>query len=435
MKTKGVFLSDYLVEIVLIVILFADLFIQVIPPVFFVSIIAICHIIRLDFNANALLFFYFLAQFIGASLNTIGISGYGGFAMVAGFFLVIYGIIKGKTRINNWQTGTFLIALLFFLFALSMLSSLGGDYAETKLSRTMYQGVKSLILFLVLFSNFDKIRKDLLGFYLMIYGVYLLRLSIVANDIPGPSGLFDFGFMKEQTREFLLDKDDYHINTHFPGLYFLQGLAILLMSKLKNDILVWFSLIIGLFTVLYSGSRQMIVAIAVMLIIWLMREKHVRGIASAALFVFLIPIVYVSSDLGDIFSSTVDSGYVEGGGRGPWLLQGIADFMSSPLYGIGFGRYNLEGDYTTYPHNLIIELLAEMGIIGTAIVLLIMIGSIWKNRASFSIAMYYFVALFLMSMASGGMYDNICVFALVFALPSLTGGIKSIKVSSKKFLR
>ena len=234
MNKKSHFLKDYLLEIVLIVLLFGDMFMQAFPPVLFVALIAVCHIIRLDFNANAVLFFYFLAQFLGASLNTIGISGYGGAAMVVGFFMIVYGLISGKTTITNWSSGAGLLAMLFALFALSMLSSSGGDYAETKLSRTVYQGIKSFIMFLVLFSNSDKIRKDLLGMYLMIYGVYLLRLSIEANNIPGPSSLLDFGFMKNQTREFLMDSDLFHINTHFPGMYFLQGLAIMLSSRLTN---------------------------------------------------------------------------------------------------------------------------------------------------------------------------------------------------------
>lgn len=430
---KRPIIKEHFVEFALIMVLMVNLFVQALPSVAVILVIIICQLFRLDFNSNAILLFFFLSKFLGAAFNSVGISGIGGYSVIIGAIIIVYGVIRGKTNLSKLPSGVFLLALLLCYFSFSMLTSSGGNYAMTKLTRTAYRGICSLIVFLILFSNFKRINTEGLGIYLMIYGFFMLNLSIDANGIPGPHGVFDFGFMRLQTREYLIDEDLFHINTHDPGLYCLQGLAVLLMKSKHDRSLFWISSLLCGMTVLYAGARQMIVILFVVLLLWVIMEykSSAKGIAFI-FFVFSILVVgvyymYFATGLGTIFESTVEEGYIEGGGRGPWLIKGFQDFLSSPVFGIGFGRYSFWGDYATYPHNLIVELLAETGLVGFLFSLLLSLSSLVRNKDCLRYVGVYLLVLFLISMVSGGLYDNIVVFTLIFALPALSSrGIKNI---------
>lgn len=417
-------LKDYSVEFVLILFLYTMLFMRIIPATSVFAVILCCQLFRLDYISNTIMFFFFLNQFLGLTLGSIGMTGYGGYSIIVGFLLIVYGLFTKRVSFTRWLPSLVLFVLLISFFVISMMTSSGGDFAETKLSRTVFRGISSLIVFIILFSNISKINTGKLGIYLMIYGLYLLSLSIEVNMIAGPSGLFDFGFLRLQSGELLSDDDVYHINTHFPGLYSLQGLSIFLIKNSHNRKIVWCLMLVCLVTSLYAGARQMIVTAFVILLLWMIKEyrKSVKGwltLLVLALSVFLfIRYLYFSTGVGLLFESTVEEGYLEGGSRGPLLLKGISDFIEHPAFGVGFGRYNFLG--YTYPHNLVVEILAEMGVFGFVVLFSLASFVMVRYRHLLTIIGYYLIAIFLMSMASGAMYDNIIVFTLLFALPSLS---------------
>ena len=163
----------------------------------------------------------------------------------------------------------------------------------------------------------------------------------------------------------------------------------------------------------------MIISVFLVLMIWVVLTFKKTGLIIGAALILLIPAFYAASTaLSTLFESTVEEGYVEGGGRGLWLLAGVQLFLDSPIWGVGFGRYNLLGNYDTYPHNLFVEILCELGIVGFVILLAVFLVMLYLGRRYFRRYIYYFSGLFFMSMASGGMFDNIILFSLVFAATS-----------------
>ncbi|MBO4447502.1 MAG: O-antigen ligase family protein, partial [Bacteroidales bacterium] len=242
-------------------------------------------------------------------------------------------------------------------------------------------------------------------------------LSIDANTISGPSSLFDFAFMRVQTIETLgYIPDVYNISYQFPGSYVLQGLGIVLMRYKRDYAIPVFLFALGLVIVLYAGARQMIISLFLVLLLWVFLRFKKTGLMIAAGLLLLVPLVYASSAaLSELFESTVEDGYVEGGGRGLWLLAGVQLFLDNPILGVGFGRYNLLGNYDTYPHNLFVEILCELGITGLIVLTAVFVVMLILGRKSIKRYIYYFAGLFFMSMASGGMFDNIILFSMVFA--------------------
>lgn len=409
-------------ELAITLLLIADLFLRVIPVAPLIVVILALQFIRLDIHSNIFLCLQCLPVFVGAALNTMGISGVGGLMIIIGVILLLYSYIKGETLIsvNGLLSIIPLLLVLTYFFVSKSLSS-GGDFADEKMVLTAKNALLTWLSFVVVFSNFKTTNTDLLGLYLILYAAFLLRLSIDANTIAGPSGLLDFAFMRVQTISTLgYIPDVYYVHYQFPGAYALQGLGLFLMRRHNNKSIPILLFSISIVIILYAGARQMIITILVVLLVWILfNYKQVGFIVSLSL-LLLLPVVYTASaSLSTLFESTVEEGYVEGGGRGLWLLAGVQLFMDSPVFGVGFGRYNLLGNYDTYPHNLFVELLCEVGIVGFIILLGILAGMLYLGRKSFKRYMFYFLALFMMSMASGSMYDNIIIFTLVFSAVSL----------------
>lgn len=414
--------NAYIFEFILIGILFFDLFVQVLPILPVTFAIILWQYIRLDYNSNIILSLMVLPLISGAALNGVGISGLGGYFLIIGFVLLVIGLVLKKTTFNIKVKSIVLIFLLLLLFLISVLTTSGGDFAGRKLFQTAKEAIIGLTIFVVLFSNFEKIDTEGLGIFLLLYAFVLLRLSITVNEIPGPLSIVDFGFLKTQTTELWgYDSDVFQISYHQPGYLFLEGFAIYLMKEtgsFKSSLLLF--LLGGLLT-LFTGARQTIVilfAVLIVLVLTKVKNKWTIPILIGAIIVFAVSLIE-NTALGELFGSVLSEGYIEGGSRGPWLMRGMELFLKEPITGVGFGRYSLWGVYGTYPHNLIVEILCEIGIVGILYILVLTVSALKGTKHLRGIFMYFLLVIFLHSMVSGGLETNVVVFSFLFSLPSL----------------
>jgi len=109
-------------------------------------------------------------------------------------------------------------------------------------------------------------------------------------------------------------------------------------------------------------------------------------------------------------------------------LSGYLRFTEKPLLGHGLGGYYIEGmsqpGWGHYPHNLILELLSEMGMVGAMLFLLPLLLS-WRilKKYSFTIratnggaVSLILIALFLQSMVSFDLRTSISVISVIGAI-------------------
>src|SRR5690554_498049 len=169
--------NRYLLEFILIGLLFLDLFIQVIPVMPVTFAIITWQFIRLDYNSNIILSLMILPFIVGSALNGVGISGVGGYLLLLGILLLAIGIVLKKTTFKIQVKSILLMSFLLLFFFFSILTTSGGDYAGYKLFQTSKEGIISLIIFVVLFSNYDKIDAQRLGIFMLLYAFVVLRLS------------------------------------------------------------------------------------------------------------------------------------------------------------------------------------------------------------------------------------------------------------------
>ncbi len=419
----------YYIEILLILLFIGDLFLQVLPviPLMFVTLLYV--VLRCN---NWERIFFFLISFppiAGTLFNTIGISGVGGWFVVLGVAMVALALVRGDNPLRHIEKGLIPFALCMAVFIISALMTTGGNYSTSKIISTFIQGSLGILAFLVFYNNYEDFDTRKVGVFYILMSALLLRLSIITNQIPGPTNILDFGFLRAQSPLDYLDSLAFSIDYQYMGFLCVQGMGFYLMSlQDKIDIGKILILLLGSLITLYAGSRQAIVTAVAIFVLWIFLLRTGRQFGRwIVIIIGAILLYYVGSNLTNdegLFSSVAQEGYVEGSGRSLWILRGIQLFQESPIFGVGYGRYNLLGEYGCYPHNMLLELLCETGIVGFLIIIGVAQRCIFKNKDGFRYVLFLFVAMFFRAMASAGMNDNIVLFSLLFCLPALTIKVK-----------
>lgn len=117
-------------------------------------------------------------------------------------------------------------------------------------------------------------------------------------------------------------------------------------------------------------------------------------------------------------------------GRLQGVMTALEEFSFAPMLGRGLGKYGtvagIERKYITpqkvvavYPHNVPVEILAELGLIGFVLFLIALRPGKWMFDLS-NRYVYFFFLSFLFSLTSGDMTANsgLFIFSLISKLAS-----------------
>ncbi len=442
--SSGYYASLLIVGIAVIIV--ADLFLHAIPSWIFASIIFAFHVFYCNKYENAFIIIQLAPIIAGAIFISRGISGIGGFFIPLGLILIWKDIYEERNILLKSYVP---LLLIFILFGFSAYLNEGGDYYTTKLLNTITYGTLTYISFSVLLINRRSVRFPLVAMFFLIYSIFMLRLVIDINNIPGPSNLFHFGFMREQTLSWVpdafIDPDDFTIVYHQPGFFALLGLSLFLTDSEKcSKALKLFVWILAFIIVFYAGARQNFIAYFILLIFFILSldkySKFYKYLAIGIIgLVFILILLSINSDaIQNIIYSKSLSGAIEESGRSELINKGLELFNNNPYSGVGFGHFEFEGIFDTYPHNSIVELLAEVGIFGLAFMVLISGIVILKDRKELLLLhknnfkpYLLFLPLLVRTMVSGNMTLNIIVFSLLFSLSCLAAKIRILRNSTE----
>lgn len=205
----------------------------------------------------------------------------------------------------------------------------------------------------------------------------------------------------------------------------LAGVCLFLLP-IKSNIVRGLGLVLVVTGILPTGSRGPLIALCITLAVWLVSSSERVGVR---VFISVISagVLTVSALLfaGDRVETAVNSyfsrgqnqGFVEESGRPMLFMRAIDDFMSSPVVGVGLGEFGQTGmrrsnvhsrnssNLGYYPHNIIMEILAELGVLGVILATVAMRPGkwLWNMRNPYS---YPFLLTFLYSMTSGDINAN-----------------------------
>lgn len=417
-------LSSNLIELIILVFIFADIFLDVLPIMALSFLLLPLIYVRVDKIGLFALCFYPLPILFGSIFYYYGISGLGGFFQIFAALLFLYKWgIKKEYKIYNIKTAIIWMSFLFVILAFSVFSSAGGNYAGEKLFLTVQYGIFAFIAYALMFSNPQKCDFIRTGLYYIICSYLLLRISPFLNNGAGPSSFFDFGYLRQYNMMFS-ENDTYMIDYQHVGFFAVIGFGTIMLHTIKEKVNPMFVVVVLLLCTLvslYSGARQFIIISIVLVGAWLLMllKKQRKGFST--IIIGLTAIILIWQLVGNLFSdegllsSIGEEGYLSGSGREFHLIKGVADFLDNPIFGIGYGRFNLDGKYGRYPHNLFVELLCELGIVGTVAVLAISIRPLFVLCKKCKASIFLLLVYFLRSMTSGGLDSNIMLFGFIFA--------------------
>lgn len=426
------------VELLALLLTIVNVFLGVLPVLPFVFIISLISLFRTGIIGGFFLTSYALPILLGSALYTVGITGIATIIQLLLFIACLYyWLVKKNFRFYFSKNSFFYFVLVIGIFVISALITGASPFSLSKLKDTVLNGVFTLVAFGLLFSNPDRCNVIRIGMYLIIYSFLMLLLSPLLNNGAGPAGFLDFGYLRAQNM-LVLEEEKLVVDYQHVGFFATLGCGCVFLESLKKGFSNGFMILcIFLCTMasLYSGARQFIIISFVFVLLWVFfqRKKGFSGFIILIIGIALVGVVYTTlvADNG-LFSSVKEEGYMEGSGRSIFLLKGIADFLENPIFGIGYGNYEILGKHG-YPHNMFVEILCEMGVVGLLLLFLIVITPtkylIKENKS----CVYLLIAYFLRSMTSGGLDSNIMLFSFIFATLCLTSSHSNKNIQYKQY--
>ncbi|PTL37772.1 O-antigen ligase family protein [Alkalicoccus saliphilus] len=364
----------------------------------------------------------------GEILQIVGI-GEGGYFLiwVAALYMAIAAFIAGvflkKSLINKAKFQKGIIAMLpWLLFTAYMWGRL--LWGGTELSFGEYGVFKTFLFTAYSFSTIV---------ILLIYYAFKGSREVIGQiEIP----LFIFGLIQAlmiiyegmqiaAVRVTVMDTNPLGLARNM-GLGMIAAVGIINIKWLRILCIAVF--ITG---IIMTGSRGPLVAAAIVLFVYFfsgqLKSRQWRFLMPISV-VLLIPLLYFLFDyfLAEFFARGSTSFAEHGNVTGRMYLYETAlnAFGANPIFGIGVGQY-AEVALHDYPHNLILELLAEMGIVG---LLLFIIALQPLTTLSFKNHYSMYVLFALISL----MFSTDLANAQILVVPSVLALIMMDKLGNEK---
>ena len=420
-----------------------NVFIYIVPTLFFVFVIFAIQIISLNKYESAFLFALFASTF-GSYFSVVhSVKGVGSVLLLIS--IVIYIIDYKYVFVKYFKNLKYLLIILFAL-SLSVLFSKGGNFAIQKLILTITTGIVSAFVFAHYFYYPQKYRSQFLSIMIIVYGLFIIRYAMNFYGYSSIKGIFFIGMLRT-----IIDNvniKDLVLKIDYQEIGFMGVLAIsLLFFSYKdkiNHILYYLIYTLSALLVLFSGSRQALLTLIILIGFDILRSKGSKiAIRNVVLFLgFIVVVFFTLENLKVDFIQTIvkSNNVIEASGRSSLIDVGIQQFLKSPFGGVGYGRYvNPDGVYGGYPHNMFIELLCETGISGLLLFILVLMFFLKINYVFFKTNKKYLfggfcllITFFVRAMVSEGFSSNIELFAVLFMLPLYRYNNKIAKVNKKK---
>ena len=353
-------------------------------------------------------------------------------------FLATKGRLLIKKGINLWLIIIYLLVTYF----------VAGNYiySSDNVSTLLTTGILTYVSYAYIITYRRKCDFYLLALYSTIFALYLLQLNVVANHYARPESFLDFGFYRRNVgTDMYVDLANSGIlyATHYQFFGTMISMCVTLLfattriNKMRYSILFVFSII----AVSYTGARQYLGILFAIFAIYLLLAKMNKCfkipffVGGGGLLLFIIN----NTSLSEYFVVLEEQGVYEGSGRGFLLYRGLEIFRSYPLLGVGFNGYDFMGNHNAYPHNMLVEMLADLGLLGTGIIILFTciknegVKYMYNNKLKV-MGFYISLSFFLRSIVSLSLAQNIIVFSTLCALAFFQesqGDIKNSKLYKK----
>jgi O-antigen ligase len=206
------------------------------------------------------------------------------------------------------------------------------------------------------------------------------------------------------------------------GLVIILGNLLLAKNKMKSILLQSLMFLLLFINLVLTDSEGSIISFAIStLVILLYKIIDARKVFLVALPGILFILLLSFNVIGSDFSQALINRLVE---QGRWTLWEGATriFLDNPYYGIGFyqfpevlkeyGIYSIYGSAWPHPHNLFLDLIVTVGILGSVIFIMllaciikhmfVMKRNVWANNHFKLISLAIIIGAFIHDLIDGG---------------------------------
>lgn len=369
--------------------------------------------------------FLLLGSVFGAFYAQNGVRFVGSVLIWGSALILLIDLIKCQ---RNWCKYYYPLVFFIFIIIISIICSSGGTYSTEK----FFSMIMNVIAFTIAFSHLILFREKHsfghIGLMFVLFSIFLLGFMNEQMGVKADlnSILFSFAGFRAEISEYLGgDKEVFHVNYQTIGMYGCMGLIYTLFSTEKESkqfrTLVF---ILSLFVVWYASARQAIVLYVVIVLSYFILYK---GLSVKN--VFILSIIFLGGFLllQNLDSTSFDflMGSTEGkdSARDRIIQDAMSQFRQNPIFGVGFGRFFHAGEYGCNEHNLFVELLTELGIMGFTIFIFLCVKPLFvsykfvkqhiQTYAPFILILFSY---FLRSMVSSDLRETVAILILALCI-------------------
>lgn len=299
-------------------------------------------------------------------------SNYGSFNLFLGccvIILVIAHLVKRlKNKNNDILVSNVVVGILVFLIFIGLVVSLWRyDFSTFAIDQLLYFlgfTIPAVILGTMIkeqdiLNVFQKIK------YINVYLTICFLSALIKSSGGNISMFHEIGGASHLT-----------IGYTMSALFTFNIISLMNGKRFFGKLFYLILILINIAIILFSGSRGALVSVSVIALISVVSYViKKRKIFTALLLSVIIGLTLPLISKNQNFSFAIDriiSGFSSGGDnstnqRKMFYNTAIDNFYSSPLFGNGIGSYSKHFETYSYPHNIILEIMNDFGLIGLII--------------------------------------------------------------------
>ncbi len=284
----------------------------------------------------------------------------------------LYGLGK-QTRVLFWFFMILMVFLIWFL--------LGPQhaYSKDKILYIFVIGTVSLVGWYLYLSS-DEIDVQSVVTFCLLSGLLYLSIAFDIFHFPRPSSLVDFDFFR--TTFVQMREENLPFTYHNIGISAMIAVSFLLSKQSLSEVFDTKSLVLIMLCIwvaLMSQARQAIFGIGALFVIRMLLDNEfpLRKKLFMAIFTAVVGLVFITSIKSDAMQSSLNASNSTGFFNRDYsgMLQKSRDY----IFGSGLGGYSIDGK-RAYPHNIVLEILFELGIIGSLLIYIPLFAPYFNGR-------------------------------------------------------
>lgn len=354
---------------------------------------------------------------------------------IYGLLVVFLGVLllwrQIKPFLKRNLKGITCLILVFIVFFVAFLYGPNNLYSNRKIVEITINGLLLLFAYSV-FNSSAIISNTAISQSLITTVIAFFVMGIQQYGFTPPDSFIDYEWYRYNS-VLLRDEEISGVGYQSIGMNALYAFVFLLsQNKPKgNNIIVFLYYMVGVQLILSSGARQAIFGLIVIFIIYVLYYneskniiKRVSTVSLGLFFVYLGIRFVMDLDIGFIANSlNPERGdYLSATGREPIYLTAISIINEFPLFGVGLGGFS-EYSAGAYPHNFILEIITETGLVGLLLLTIIIIVYFKSSNISLkhktANGTFFFIilaCLFIRALFSSDLTESIGLFSGILAL-------------------